>query len=119
MKKLLSITLALALVMSLFCVVPASATQLQLGLPYLFEDFEDESGYPLYANEVVSDGYNSAKAGKYNQTIDGTSESFYIKKVVANENLSHEFAAGESLQITFMIKPCKCWFMGRYECSYS
>ncbi|MBO5733853.1 MAG: hypothetical protein J6R66_03060 [Clostridia bacterium] len=41
MKKLLSIILACAMIMSLFCVVPASATEeTNQVLPYIFEDFE-------------------------------------------------------------------------------
>ena len=41
MKKLLSIILACAMIMSLFCVVPASATMKGSTYHYVFEDFED------------------------------------------------------------------------------
>lgn len=70
MKKLLSITLAVAMVMSLFCVVPASAASPAAGVykaPYWFEDFENgtspfaekvatEKNPVAYTSEVVSTG---------------------------------------------------------------
>lgn len=62
MKKLLSITLACAMVMSLFCVVPASAA---LGnTPYLFYTFEDGVGKignsSNHKTEVVEGGVNGS-----------------------------------------------------------
>ena len=42
MKKLLSVILALSMIMSLFCAIPASAEAI-VAWPYFFEDCEDAS----------------------------------------------------------------------------
>ena len=68
MKKLLSIILTCAMIMSLFCVVPASATMISNSGLYAFENFEDGTSSITTREgslEVVDADNGSAKAVKY------------------------------------------------------
>ena len=59
MKKLISIILACAMLMSLFCIVPASADSIN-SWPYVFEDFEDlvnENYSIIYSDLQLNDPY--------------------------------------------------------------
>ena len=77
MKKLLSITLAVAMIMSLFCVVPASAANATVEFPYVLVDFEDgntifyEGNNPPYNLEIVDSGI--AARGKVQKIVVGGS----------------------------------------------
>ena len=73
MKKLLSIILAIAMIMSLFCVVPASAANATVEFPYVLVDFEDgntvfkEGNNPVFDLEIVDSGV--AARGKVQKCV--------------------------------------------------
>lgn len=67
MKKLLSVILALSMIMSLFCAIPASAERI-VAWPYFFEDYEDSENslQSSVVADIVSPGaHGSQYAGQY------------------------------------------------------
>ena len=75
MKKLLSVILAVSLIMSLFCMVPASAESINTW-PYYYEDFEDNAS-SLTNLTVVENGVNgSGYAAQYTDTKNTENDDF-------------------------------------------
>ncbi len=100
MKKLLSILLACALVMSLFCVVPASATMIGTTGIYVFEDFEDgtSSVTPTGSGgnvEVVTADNGSSKALKHTFSND---TSYPDLNIPGSFKISKEFTTDMALR---------------------
>ena len=122
MKKLLSIILACAMIMSLFCVVPASATYNATNqkLPYAFEDFEGTDGTGatgLVASNssdatvsVVADsarGGHVLKAESANNVQGGPtliSYAYKANKEDTKESFCETFAANEVLSLSAWVK---------------
>ena len=80
MKKLLSVILAVAVVMSLFCMVPASAENIN-AWPYYYEDFEDNSNsmQSSVAATIVENGADGSQyAGQYTVPASGNRSLKFI-----------------------------------------
>ncbi len=122
MKKLLSIILACAMIVSLFCVVPASATYntTHQKFPYVFEDFEGPDGNG--ANGIVA---GNASGTTVSVVTDATRGGHVLKGETANntqggptllsyaykeneadtqESFLETFAAGETITINAWVK---------------
>lgn len=122
MKKLLSIILACAMIMSLFCVVPASATAdaTNQKLPYAFEDFEGADGTgsaglvatnSTYAEvSVVEDatrGGHVLRGESANDVQGGVTLLSYAYKTSetdTKESFCETFGVGESISISAYAK---------------
>ncbi len=105
MKKLLSVILAVSLIMSLFCVVPASAEMINTW-PYYFEDFEDgaNSMQSAVAATIVEGGADGSQyAGQY--TVPATSSGRDLKILVGSTNLV--IRTGDTFKATADIKLSK------------
>jgi len=89
MKKLLSVILAVSLMMSLFCVVPASAEMINTW-PYFFEDYEDAANslQSSVAATIVEGGANGSQyAGQYPVPASSASGDRDIKIFAGSTNL--------------------------------
>lgn len=105
MKKLLSVILAVSLMMSLFCMVPASAEMINTW-PYYFEDFEDgaNSMQSAVAATIVEGGADGSQyAGQY--TVPATSAGRDLKIIAGSTNLV--IRTGDTFKATADIKLSK------------
>ena len=110
MKKLLSITLAVALVMSLFCVVPVSAADYaDFKLPYAFADFEDGKTVfggrsdGKYTSEVVDDATRGGKVTQItvDDTVNGYQGNIYDS---TGYTVKPSIAVGDEITVSMWIK---------------
>ena len=105
MKKLLSIILACAMMISLFCIVPASAEAVN-SWPYVFEDFEDQTSsiYKTWATSdhgtIVAGGADgSGYAVKYTVPASGGLDICLVTK-----SLSNLLETNDRFQVTMDMK---------------
>lgn len=109
MKKLLSILLACAMMMSLFCIIPVSAEEIRTW-PYVFEDFEDQTSsiYKMWNKSdfgtVVEGGADgSGYAVKYTVPASGG-----LDLCLVGNSLSNLLETNDRFQVTMDMKlPCE------------
>ncbi len=107
MKKLLSIILACAMIMSLFCVVPASAAVYSNAtLPYFFSDFENDTTV-LPGATLTTDATHGGVAKIATTASSPTDIEINSSAYGQGAHLAYDFVAGDQLTVSFWLKLSK------------